>query len=316
MMSVTSNGFATGLQDTSTHLEIHAAKLLARIPVVIKNKKKSEPISFRREFMPVLSAAGCASIGCHGAPSGKNGFRLSLWGFDPDLDHRQLTHDELGRRTNSLNADNSLILLKAFQHIPHVGGRRFSTHSLFANLVRTWQLEGRHDDTQPVGLTSLEITPSRRVLSAPAKWQQLSVRATFDDGHSEDVTRLTTFSSSDLAVATVDRTGLVEFNRQGEVAILCRFVGRMESVRLAHIATPPEGYLWPNPAENNYVDSHVFSKLKMLNIAPSKLCSDEQFVRRVYLDLCGVLPTRAESQAFLRAAEPDNPNARCSLNLH
>ena len=119
------------------------------------------------------------------------------------------------------------------------------------------------------------MVPSRRVLHAPARWQQLAVRATFEDGHAADVTRRTTFSSTDLAVANVDQTGLVEFNRQGEVAILCRFRGAMESVRLMHIASPPSDYRWPEPPENNFVDTHVFAKLKMLHMTPSELCSDE-----------------------------------------
>jgi hypothetical protein len=259
--------------------------------------------------MPVLSAAGCSDIRCHGAPSGKNGFRLSLWGFDPDLDFQQLSHDVFGRRTNTLDPDNSLILFKALARVPHVGGRRFTPNSPFAKLLRDWQAEGLRDDPAPVGLRSLTVFPSRRVLRAPARWQQLTVRAMFDDGHSADVTRLTTFTSSDLAVADVDRTGLVEFKRQGEAAILCRFLGRMESVRLMHIAAPASGYQWPEPPENNYVDTHVFAKLKMLNIAPSQLCSDEQFVRRLYLDVCGILPTPAETRTFVAATEP-NKRAR------
>jgi len=190
--------------------------------------------------MPVLSAAGCSDIRCHGAPSGKNGFRLSLWGSEPDLDYQQLTRDGFGRRTNAFAPGKSLILLKALTHVSHAGGKRFAYDSPFADLLRQWQAEGLRDDPQSSGLLRLEVLPSRRVLPAPVRWQQLAVRATFADGRTEDVTRRTTFSSTDLAVANVDRTGLVEFQRQGEVAILCRFLGRMHSVRLLHVAAPPD----------------------------------------------------------------------------
>jgi len=305
LLNITTHGLVTGRRDGTTHLEIRAAGLSARVPVTIIGSGKSQPISFRREVMPVLSTAGCSDIRCHGAPSGKNGFRLSLWGFNPDLDFRQLTHNLYGRRTNSLNPENSLILNKALARISHVGGRRFRPHSPYAKLLRDWQAEGLHDDPAPVGLRSLTITPSMRVLKAPARWQQLAASATFDDDSTADVTQLTTFSSSDLAVADVDRTGLVEFKGQGEVAILCRFLGRMESVRLMHIVAPPAGYQWPNPPENNYVDTHVFAKLKRLNIAPSNLCSDEQFIRRLYLDLCGMLPPPNQARAFVAATERD-----------
>jgi hypothetical protein len=308
LLHITAQGAVSGRSDGKTHLDIRAAGLEVRVPVTIQDSQRQQPISFRREFMPVLSAAGCADIRCHGAPSGKDGFRLSLWGHNPDLDYEQLTRNASGRRTNSLDPNNSLILNKALGRVPHVGGRRFNPDSPFFNLFHGWQAEGLHDDPQPVRVTSLTVLPSTRVLLAPAHSQQLSVRATFEDGHSADVTGLTTFSSTDLAIADVDRTGLVEFNRQGEVAILCRFCGKMESVRLMHIAATLSDFRWPSPPENNYVDTHVFAKLKMLNVTPSDLCTDEQFVRRVYLDVCGVLPSVVETQSFMAATEPDKRN--------
>ena len=305
LLAVTATGLVTGRGDGTTHVEVRVAGLGVKVPVTISNSRQAQPISFRREVMPVLSSAGCSDIRCHGAPSGKNGFRLSLWGSDPDLDYQQLTRDGFGRRTNAFAPRNSLILLKALAHVSHAGGKRFKYNSPFANVLRDWQAEGLRDDVQSSKLRSLEVVPSKRVLHAPARWQQLAVRATFADGHTADVTRLTTFSSTDLAVANVDQTGLVEFYRQGEVAILCRFLSGMESVRLMHIASPPPDYRWPQPPENNYVDTHVFAKLKMLHISPSERCSDEQFVRRIYLDLCGILPTPAETQAFVTATESD-----------
>ncbi|MGZ0165456.1 MAG: DUF1549 and DUF1553 domain-containing protein [Planctomycetales bacterium] len=305
LLEITSEGLATGRRDGATYLDIQVAGLAARVPVTIADSNQPRPVSFRREFMPLLSVAGCSDIRCHGAPSGKSEFRLSLWGFDPDLDFRQLTHDGLGRRTNSLAPDKSLILAKALMRIPHAGGRRFDSDSPYARLMRDWQSEGLQDDAGEVAVRTLTASPSRRVLQAPAKWQQLAVRAEFDDGHSADVTRLTTFFSSDIAIADVDRTGRVEFKGQGEVAILCRFLGRMQAVRLMYIAQPAADYQWPEPPANNYVDTHVFAKLKLLNIAPSTLCSDEQFVRRVYLDVCGILPTPDETQKFVAATEPD-----------
>lgn len=323
LLAVTSRGLVTGRTDGTTHLEIRVGDQHALVPVTISNSLQPRPISFRREVMPVLSSAGCSDIRCHGTPSGKSGFRLSLWGSDPDLDYQQLTRDAFGRRTNAFAPSNSLILLKALNHVSHAGGKRFRHASPFAQLLRGWQAEGLHDDarwspafrrssaTEPAKagtlteLRSLTVVPSRSVSHAPARWQQLAVRATFDDGHTAGVTSLTTFSSTDLAVANVDGTGLVEFNRQGEVAILCRFLGKMASVRLMHIASPPADYRWPEPPENNYVDTHVFAKLKMLHITPSELCSDDQFVRRLYLDVCGILPTPDETQAFVANTEPD-----------
>ena len=306
MASVSEYGaVSTGKADGETELTVRVGGLTARVPVIVRNATQHRPVSFRRELVPVLSAAGCADIRCHGAPSGKDGFRLSLWGHNPDLDFEQLTRNVSARRTNLLQPDRSLIMKKALGKVPHVGGWRFAEDSPFASVFRDWQAEGACYDTQPVEVTSLQITPGRRVLYAPARWQQLAVRATFDDGGSADVTHLITFSSTDQAVADVDRKGLVEFHRQGEVAILCRFCGEMQSVRLMHIAAPSSDFRWIDPPENNFVDTHVFSKLKLLNLVPSELCADEVFVRRVFLDVCGILPTPADSKRFLADTRPD-----------
>jgi len=150
----------------------------------------------------------------------------------------------------------------------------------------------------PTAVTALEVLPAGRVLQAPSRWQQLAVAAHFTDGTSRDVTRLTVFSSSDNPIAHVDSRGLVEFRQPGEVAILCRYLDSMQAIRLTYLKPRP-GFQWSNPPENNYVDRHVFAKLKLLNILPSEPCTDQEFLRRVFLDLCGILPTPDEVRAFL-----------------
>jgi hypothetical protein len=152
-------------------------------------------------------------------------------------------------------------------------------------------------------LAKVEVTPGGRVLYAPARWRQLAVRATFADGSVRDVTRLTVFSSSDVAIATVTTTGLVEFAQPGEVAILCRYLDTLASVRLSYLKPRP-GFRWPNPPENNYIDTHTFAKLKLLSVSPSDLCTDQEFLRRAWMDLCGVLPEPAAARAFLASADP------------
>lgn len=300
LVAITSTGLVTARQDGRTRLTIQVGDKSVLVPVHVQDAEVSTPISFRHEVMPVLSLAGCSDIRCHGAPSGKSNFRLSLWGHDPSLDIQQLTRAASGRRTNSLDPANSLIVKKALVQVPHVGGRRLPDDSPFLELLTGWQSQGLHDDLS-AQVTSLTITPTNRVLRAPARQQQLRVLAKFENHRVLDVTHLTTFSSTDLATAEVNRSGSVEFNRQGEVAILCRFCGRLESVRLMHIAAPPSDFRWPKPPENNFVDKHVFAKLQLLHIVPSDLSSDEEFVRRVFLDLCGVLPTAKESAEFVSA---------------
>src|SRR6185437_1128708 len=151
--------------------------------------------------------------------------------------------------------------------------------------------------TLPV-LKSIGILPGSRVQVAPARWQQLTVMGQFSDGSVRDVTRLTVFSSSDSAVADVTNTGLVEFKQAGEVAILCRYLIELQTVRLMYLEPRP-GFIWPNPSENNYIDKFVFAKLKLLSIPPSDPCTDQEFIRRAYLDLCGILPPSKEVHDFL-----------------
>jgi hypothetical protein len=301
--------FLTPVKDGSTALVVRAGGLTVRVPVTVKDFSRPQPVSFRNDFIAALNVGGCNSGACHGTPSGKNGFKLSLRGYDPAADYLQLTRDVLGRRTDRMDPDGSLIYLKGLGRVPHEGGQRFKASSIPAKTMHAWLAEGLQDDppTQP-SLKRVEVLPGSRLLNDPVRWQQLAVRAHFTDGSARDVTRLTVFTSSDSALANVDSNGLVEFGQSGEVAILCRYLDELISVRLTYLE-PKKGFQWSNPPANNYVDQHVFSKLKMLSILPSDLCTDQEFVRRVYMDVCGVLPTSEETKAFLDSKDA-NKRAR------
>jgi hypothetical protein len=286
-------------------LVVKAGAQTVRVPLTVKEIEKPQPVSFHNDLIAALNVGGCNAGACHGTPSGKNGFKLSLRGFDPAADYLQLTRDVLGRRTDRLAPESSLMLLKTLGRVPHEGGQRFSANSIPAMAIREWLAEGLQDDpaTMPT-VKSIQILPGSRVLNDPSRWQQLSVMAQFSDGSMRDVTRLTVFSSSDAAVADVSRSGLVEFRQSGEVAILCRYLMERQTVRLTFLE-PRKGFTWPNPPENNYIDKFVFAKLKMLSIPPSDLCSDQDFIRRAYLDVCGILPDPTAVRTFLASKEAD-----------
>jgi hypothetical protein len=308
--TVEKGGFVLPRSSGATHLVVKAGGQTARVPVMVKDFDKEQPISFRHQVIAALNVGGCNQGACHGTPSGKNGFRLSLRGYDPAQDYIQLTRDVLGRRTARLGPDNSLILQKALGRVTHEGGMRFPRNSIPAQMVRNWLAEGLQDDPANLpAVKKIEILPGPRVLNAPARWQQLAVLAHFTDGSVRDITRLTNFSSSDSAVADVSPSGLVDFSQSGEVAILCRYLDELQSIRFTYLE-PKKGFQWSGPPENNDIDKHVFAKLKMLSIQPSGLCTDQEFIRRVYLDVCGILPTAADVKAFL--ANPDS-NKRAKL---
>jgi hypothetical protein len=298
-------GFLTPQHDGTAVLAVKAGGRMAVVPVTVKDFAKPQSVSFPNELIATLNVGGCNAGACHGTPSGKNGFRLSLRGYDPPADYLQLTRDILGRRSDRLDPDASLILQKALARVPHEGGQRFAPTSLPAQVMRQWLSEGlRNDPPGAPAVVRIEIAPGSRVMSAPARWQQLAVRATFTDGRVRDVTRLTVFSSSDAAVADVSNTGLVEFGQSGEVAILCRYLDQLLPVRLTYLEPRP-GFRWPNPPEHNYIDTHVFAKLKMLSIPPAELCTDQEFIRRAYMDLCGILPEPAATRTFLASQASD-----------
>jgi hypothetical protein len=292
-------GYIVPLKNGSTTLTVKAGPRTAEVPVTVQGMDRPSPTSFRHEVIAALNVGGCNAGACHGTPSGKGGFRLSLRGFDPEADFLQLTRDVLGRRGDRQAPDASLVLLKGLGRVPHEGGSRFAPSSLPATTLRAWLEQGMADDQPKLPtLSKIEVLPGSRVQTAPARFQQLAVLATFSDGSVRDVTRLTVFSSSDAAVADVTASGLVEFKGPGEVAILSRYLMELNTIRLTYLE-PRKGLEWKAPPEVNYVDKHVFAKLKMLSIPPSGLCTDEEFIRRAFLDAIGVMPTAEEVRAFL-----------------
>jgi hypothetical protein len=304
LVGIEAGGFLAPKKSGSSALVVKAGAKTVKVPVTVKDFDKPHPVSFRNDLIASLNVGGCNAGACHGTPSGKGGFKLSLRGFDPDADYLQLTRDVLGRRTDRQRPEASLMLRKALGRLPHEGGQRFQASSVPAQTIRAWLTEGlRADPPRHADLKSIAILPGSRVQLAPARWQQLAVLGTFTDGSVRDVTRLTVFSSSDTSVADVSANGLVQFHQAGEVAVLCRYLMELQTVRLTYLE-PRKGFVWPNPPANNYVDQHVFNKLKMLSIPPSGLCTDQEFIRRAYLDVCGILPTPDEVNKFLASTDP------------
>jgi hypothetical protein len=303
VFAVDADRFVTAKGNGAGTLTITAGGRTIKLPITVRSMDKPIPVSFRNDVIAALNVGGCNSGACHGTPSGKNGFKLSLRGYDPPADYMQLTRDILGRRTDRHNPEASLVMLKALGRVSHEGSVRFPASSVPATTISTWMSEGLNDDPPAQAKVSkVDVLPGSRVLNAPARYQQLSVLATFSDGSTRDVTRLTVFSSSEPAIANVNATGFVEFAQSGEVAILCRYLEELVPVRLTYLE-PKLGFKWSNPPATNYVDELTFAKLKMLNILPSELCTDQEFVRRAYLDVCGVLPTPDEVTKFLSSKD-------------
>jgi len=304
IVRVLEGGYAEAVANGSGSLRVKVGHREMSLGYQVQGMETKRPVSFRNEVIAALNVGGCNMGACHGTPSGKNGFKLSLRGFDPAADYLQLTKDVLARRTTSEEADSSLLLLKGMGRVPHEGGQRFAPSAVATRAVRQWLSEGMANDpaTLPT-VKRVSIAPGALSLIKPSRWQQLAITAEFSDGSLADVTRLSNFSSSDPSVAEVGATGLVEFRQSGEVAILVRYLEELVTVRLNYLE-PKANLVWTAPPEVNYIDQLTFSKLKTMGILPSGLCSDADFVRRVHLDICGILPSGDVVRAFLADKDP------------
>lgn len=296
--------FPAGNGDCEIVIEVGGQQ--TRVPVRISGMESSRRIEFESEVLVALSKHGCNSGACHGAPSGKGGFRLSLRAFDQKLDQLTLIREDFGRRVNPLDPAKSLLILKPLMKVPHGGGKQIRKGDVAYEILRDWIAGGARADPEDAERVSrLEVFPNqKKVLSIDDGGQQLAVTAHFGDGRKRDVTHLVAYETSDTAVATVDAHGFVTPHDRGEVAILVRMLEHIESVPMMFV-DHQEGFEWKSPPPNNYVDNLVNDKLKELQFLPSETCSDDEFLRRVSLDVLGILPTVDETTAFLADSSED-----------
>lgn len=281
-------------------VEVRVAGADSAVAVKVSNQDQPHPVSFEYDMLAALSKQGCNAGACHGSPSGKGGFRLSLRAFDPELDKLTLVREHVGRRTNPIEPSESLLLLKPLMKVSHGGGRRLNQNDPAYQVMHDWIAEGcRTDPANQARCVKLELYPrSGRLLKRPAHTQQLSVRAHFSDGSVRDVTDLAVYSSSDESVASVREDGLVIAKKRGDAAIIVRYLEFIESTSLTFIEDI-EGYEWEQLPVNNDIDKLVDARLRELKYLPSGLCSDEEFIRRVYLDVIGTLPPIEKAREFL-----------------
>ncbi len=303
LIRVGTDGVVMPLKAGKTTLIVMAAGKQIAVPVTVKSIA-APPVSFAREVMPVMSRVGCNAGLCHGSAKGKNGFKLSLRGYDPDFDHHALVDDVSGRRFNRSDPAQSLMLLKPTGAVPHRGGVLFNSASPYYTLLKRWISEGVRSDVETVKrVSSLEVLPTVPNVTLPGMTQKMLVIAHYPDGKTRDVTREAVFTSSLPEVATITGDGTVLAVRRGEAACLVRYEGTYAANNIT-VLGDRTGYKWAAVPEQNYIDRLVDKKLQKVRAQASGLCDDATFFRRAYLDLTGLLPAPEATRAFLEDKTP------------
>ena len=269
------------------------------VPLTIKQAAVDRPISFKLDVMPVFMRAGCNTGACHGAARGKDGFRLSLFGFDPDGDWYRLTREMSGRRISVAIPEECLLVEKSIGSVQHSGGERFTASSELNKTLLRWLDAGAPKDAPDVARpVALELFPQKLVLEGEGATHRMTVRAKYSDGTDRDVTSLARYMTNNDVSAKIDDDGKVTAGARGEAYVFARFSTFTVGSQAIVI---PKGvkYEWTNVPEKNEIDKLVFNKLKLLRMLPSDLCTDETFLRRAFLDIIGVLPSREDFEKFV-----------------
>ena len=264
----------------------------------------SSPPSFVEDVIPLLTRLGCNQGACHGKNDGRNGFRLSLRGYAPELDIERLTRESRGRRVDLAYPEDSLLLRKPAGVLPHGGGTLIEPGSREYQLLLDWIRAGAPGPLKTEAhVERVELLPGNLTLKVDER-RQLAVRATYSDGRTRDVTWLTQFATNDAGMLEVTPVGTVHALRNGETAVRAHFRGL---VTVATMSVPFEQAIDAGrlAKRNNVIDEHVFNKLAALRIPPADLCSDQVFVRRAFLDTIGTLPTPDEVRTFLADQRAD-----------
>lgn len=290
--------------DGQTTLNIEYQGFTASAKVTVKDAAAERPISFQLDVMPVFMRGGCNTGSCHGAARGKDGFRLSLFGFDPQGDYYRLTREIGTRRINLASPVDSLLIEKVTGAVPHTGGKRFEPDSEYNQTLLRWLAGGALNDPKPTpAVLGVDLYPPEAVIEGEGTMQQFIARARYADGTDRDITNLATFMSNNDTSAPITADGLVTAAARGEAFIMARF--ETHTVGNQVLVLPKDLKYTPPQITGNYIDELVGEKLKKLRILPSDRCTEDEFLRRVTIDITGLLPTEDDYHAFVSDSASD-----------
>lgn len=295
---ITPAGQLNASSDGISAVVVQAGGHVLGVPLVAESTSDEKPISYLQDVMPVISRLGCNAGTCHGSKDGKEGFKLSLRGYDPIYDVRAWTDDLKARRINLASPDNSLLLLKATGTVPHVGGQLTTPGSKYYQILRRWIAEGAKLDLDGARVVAITLEPHNPVVQTIGARQQMRVIASYSDGTTGDVTAESFLSSGNTDVAAVNRDGVITTLRRGEAPVLARFEGSYAATTITAMGDRT-GFEWEQPESWGRIDELVASKWERMKIRPSQICTDAEYIRRIFLDLTGLPPTADQVKSFL-----------------
>jgi hypothetical protein len=296
--SISPDGLVRAANDGTAELKFEFAGQSATVPIRVSGVSADYTASFVRGVNPMLSKLGCNAGTCHGAAQGKNGFKLSLRGYDPLFDHRALTDDLAARRFNRAAPEQSLMLLKTSGAAPHTGGVLTKPGEPSYEMLKLWIAQGSKFDADSTRVAKLEVLPQNPVIARPKMKQQMVVLATYNDGSVRDVTAEAFVESGNIEITEASKTGVITALRRGESSVLVRYEGAYAATTIT-VMGDRTGFVWQDQPEHSYIDTLVYEKLKKTKTLPADLCSDAEFIRRLYLDLTGLPPSSQQVREFL-----------------
>ncbi|MBT4845025.1 MAG: DUF1553 domain-containing protein [Planctomycetaceae bacterium] len=302
---ISSTGIVRGILDGASIITARYAGRSIKIPVSITDAQIRQPLSFTNDIIPILSRYRCNTSGCHGKAEGQNGFKLSVFGFDPLADYRAITMEARGRRIFPAAAEMSLLMQKMSGDLPHGGGILIPSSRAEYRKITEWIAAGvPWENKDDVTVVSISLTPDQRILRM-GETQQLRVMAKMSNAENVDVTELAQFQSNATSQASVNADGQVTVGQKpGVVAVMATYMGSVDVFRIFI----PEGdpiQEYPVVTSSNEIDESIYRQLQKMNIIASGTCTDEQFLRRVFIDLTGTVPTADQTALFLSDQDPD-----------
>lgn len=306
IISVSNSGRITPLKNGTANIRIQQGKDSVNVPVTITDMGPNHTISFTEDVIPALTKSGCNQGACHGAQFGQGSFRLSLLGFAPEQDFHSIVRESLQRRVSLTSPEESLLLQKAINAVPHGGGKRMDVDSPDFKTLAAWIAAGVPAPTsEEAALVDISVTPKEHQYHSD-ETKQLRVIAKYNDGSQRDVTHRARFDSLKSGIAKVSDEGLVTIQNKGQTAVMVRYRGRANISMVVQSYSDNVDLSEFVPA--NYIDQHVKSRWKKIGLKPSPLCSDEQFIRRAYLASIGTLPPLQRVEAFIKSKEKNKRN--------